>query len=107
MTIPGGGRYVAMGSSFAAGPGTGERAPGSPRRAGRSTRSYAHLAAAALGLDLHDVTFSGATTADLLGPSAAGQPAQLDAVTGDTRLVTITAGGNDVGYVPRLTLASL
>ena len=107
MLIPLGSRYVAMGSSFAAGPGLPKRVPGSPRRAGRSTGNYAHLLAAALGLDLHDVTFSGATTGDLLRPSAADQPAQLAAVTQDTALITITAGGNDVGYVPRLTLASL
>jgi lysophospholipase L1-like esterase len=102
MPIPGGSRYVAMGSSFAAGPGLPSRAPGSPRRAGRSTGNYAHLIARALGLDLHDVTFSGATTSDILGPSAAGRAAQLDAVTPETSLVTITAGGNDVGFVPRL-----
>jgi len=107
MPIPAGSRYVAMGSSFAAGPGLPSRAPGSPRRAGRSTGNYAHLVARALGLDLHDVTFSGATTSDILRPSAAGQPAQLDAVTPETSLVTITAGGNDIGYLPRLTLASL
>jgi lysophospholipase L1-like esterase len=107
MPIPAGGRYVAMGSSFAAGPGLPSRVPRSPRRAGRSTGNYAHLVARALGLDLHDVTFSGATTSDILRPSAAGQPAQLDAVTPATQLVTITAGGNDVGYLPRLTLASL
>jgi lysophospholipase L1-like esterase len=107
MRIPPGSRYVAMGSSFAAGPGLPSRVPGSPRRAGRSTGNYAHLLARALGLDLHDMTYSGATTGDLLWPSAAGQPAQLAAVTADTALVTITAGGNDVGYVPRLTLASL
>jgi lysophospholipase L1-like esterase len=105
--IPAGSRYVAMGSSFAAGPGIAPRAPSSPRRAGRSSGNFAHLVARALGLDLHDVTFSGATTSDILTPSAVGQPAQLDAVTTDTRLVTITAGGNDVGFVPRLTLASL
>jgi lysophospholipase L1-like esterase len=105
--IPAGSRYVAMGSSFAAGPGIAARAPASPRRAGRSSGNYAHLVAGALGLDLHDVTYSGATTSDIMAPSAAGQPAQLDAVTPGTRLVTITAGGNDVGYLPRLTLASL
>jgi lysophospholipase L1-like esterase len=105
MLIPPGSRYVAMGSSFAAGPGLKPRVPGSPRRAGRSMRNYAHLLAGALGLELHDVTFSGATTSDLLRPSANGQPAQLDAVTPDTALITITAGGNDVGYLPRLTLA--
>jgi lysophospholipase L1-like esterase len=107
MPIPAGSRYVAMGSSFAAGPGLPPRAPGSPRRAGRSGANYAHLVAAALGLDLHDVTYSGATTSDLLRPSAAGRPAQLDAVTPATRLVTITGGGNDVGFLPRLTLSSL
>jgi lysophospholipase L1-like esterase len=107
MTIPPGSRYVAMGSSFGAGPGLKKRAPGSPRRAGRSTANYAHLVAAALDLDLHDVTFSGATTGDLVSPAAGGRPAQLDAVTPETRLVTITAGGNDVGFLPRLTLTSL
>jgi lysophospholipase L1-like esterase len=105
--IPAGSRYVAMGSSFAAGPGIPARAPGSPRRAGRSSGNYAHLVARRLGLDLHDVTYSGATTGDILRPSAAGQPAQLEAVTPGTRLVTITAGGNDVGFLPRLTLTSL
>jgi len=105
--IPAGSRYVALGSSFAAGPGIPARAPGSPRRAGRSASNNAHLVARELGLDLHDVTYSGATTGDILRPSAAGQPAQLDAVTPATRLVTLTAGGNDVGYLPRLTLASL
>ena len=105
--IPAGSRYVAMGSSFGAGPGIAPRAPGSPRRAGRSASNYAHLVARDLGLDLHDVTYSGATTEDILRPSARGQPAQLDAVTRATRLVTLTAGGNDVGYLPRLTLASL
>jgi lysophospholipase L1-like esterase len=105
--IPAGSRYVAMGSSFAAGPGLTPRAPASPRRSGRSSGNYAHRVARALGLDLHDVTYSGATTSDILASSAASQPAQLAAVTPDTRLVTITAGGNDVGFLPRLTLASL
>jgi len=105
--IPARSRYVAMGSSFAAGPGIAPRIPASPRRAGRSSANYAHLVARALGLDLHDVTFSGATTSDILQASAVGQPAQLAAVTPDTRLVTITAGGNDVGFLPRLTLTSL
>jgi lysophospholipase L1-like esterase len=105
--IPAGSQYVAMGSSFAAGPGLAPRVAASPRRAGRSSVNYAHLVARALGLDLHDVTYSGATTSDILTASAAGQPAQLEAVTPDTRLVTVTAGGNDVGFLPRLTLASL
>jgi lysophospholipase L1-like esterase len=105
--IPAGSQYVAMGSSFGAGPGLTPRAPGSPRRAGRSASNYAHLVARALELDLRDVTYSGATTDDILRPSARGPAAQLDAVTAATCLVTLTGGGNDVGYLPRLTLASL
>ena len=68
--IPAGSRYVAMGSSFAAGPGLPVRAPGSPRRAARSASNYAHLVARNLALDLHDLTYSGATTGDILRPSA-------------------------------------
>lgn len=41
-------RYVALGSSMAAGPGITPRVPGSPRAAGRSQRNYPHLAADAL-----------------------------------------------------------
>ena len=55
------GVYVALGSSMAAGPGIKPRVPGSPRRAGRSTRAYANLVAEALEIDLIDVTYSGAT----------------------------------------------
>jgi len=107
IQIPAGSGYVAMGSSFGAGPGLPPRVAGTPRAAGRSTVNYAHLVAAVGGLRLTDVTFSGATTADLLGPRAGAQPAQVDAVSADTRLVTITAGGNDIGYIGALTLASL
>ncbi|WP_431219911.1 SGNH/GDSL hydrolase family protein [Leifsonia xyli] len=99
--------YVALGSSFAAGPGLPPRADGSPRRSGRSAVNYAHLYAASAGLRLRDVTFSGATTADLLSVSARGVPAQLDAVTPATRLVTMSIGGNDIGYLGTLALGSL
>lgn len=101
------GNYVALGSSFAAGPGLRPRAQGSPLLAGRSAINYAHLTASALRMPLIDVTYSGATTEDLLRPHRRGIPAQLDAVTPETRLVTITAGGNDIGYLGALTSASL
>ncbi|MDN4599483.1 SGNH/GDSL hydrolase family protein [Leifsonia virtsii] len=99
--------YVALGSSFGAGPGLRPRAPGGPRRSGRSAVNYPHLFAATARLRLRDVTYSGATTADLLGPGAGGVPAQLDAVTAETRLVTMSIGGNDIGYVGGLSIASL
>ena len=59
-------RYVALGSSVAAGPGIRPSADGAPFRAGRSARNYPHLVAEQLGLDLVDVTYSGATTANVL-----------------------------------------
>lgn len=100
-------RYVALGSSMAAGPGIRPRAPGSPRAAGRSARNYPHLVAEALGFDLVDVTFSGATTANVLTESQRGAPPQVEALDGTETLVTVTIGGNDVGYVPMLFAAGL
>lgn len=100
-------RYVALGSSMAAGPGIRPRAAGAPRASGRSARNYPHLVAHALNLDLVDVTYSGATTAHLLDEPQHGAPPQLEALDGSEALVTITIGGNDVGYVPLLMAASL
>jgi lysophospholipase L1-like esterase len=101
------GRYVALGSSVAAGPGLQPRAPGAPRRAGRSARNYPHLVAESLGLNLVDVTYSGATTANLLTDDQHRAPPQISALDGSEALVTVTIGGNDVGYVPLLIAASL
>jgi lysophospholipase L1-like esterase len=101
------GRYVALGSSMAAGPGILPRAEGAPRGSGRSARNYAHLVAERLNLDLADVTFSGATTAHVLADRQRGAPPQIDAVDGSETLVTITIGGNDVGYIPLLMAAAL
>lgn len=92
---------------MAAGPGIMPRVPGSPRRAGRSERNYPHLAAHALGLELTDVTYSGATTANVLDEAQHGARPQLESLRGDEALVTITIGGNDIGYVPALMAAGL
>lgn len=100
-------RYVALGSSMAAGPGIRPRAAGAPLRSGRSARNYAHLVAGRFGYDLVDVTFSGATTANVLAERQHGSPPQIDALDGSESLVTITIGGNDVGYVPLLMAAAL
>jgi lysophospholipase L1-like esterase len=100
-------RYVAMGSSMAAGPGITPRAAGAPWPSGRSARNYPHLVAAQLGLDLVDITYSGATTENVLRDRQFGAPPQINALDGSEALVTVTIGGNDVGYIPLLTLASL
>jgi lysophospholipase L1-like esterase len=100
-------RYVALGSSMAAGPGILPTAPGAPLRAGRSARNYPHLVAEQLALDLVDVTYSGATTANVLTDSLHGAPPQIEALDGSEDLVTVTIGGNDVGYVQLLFAAGL
>ncbi len=100
-------RYVALGSSMAAGPGIRPRAAGAPWAAGRSARNYPHLVAERLRLDLVDVTFSGATTAHVLADRQRGAPPQIAALDGSETLVTVTIGGNDVGYIPLLMAASL
>lgn len=99
--------YVALGSSMAAGPGIRPGAAGAPTASGRSARNYPHLVAHALNLDLVDVTFSGATTAHLLAEPQRGARPQIEALDGSEALVTITIGGNDVGYVPLLMAAML
>ena len=101
------GRYVALGSSMAAGPGIRPQVRGAPFGSGRSARNYAHLVAEQLNLDLVDVTFSGATTAHVLAERQRGARPQIEALDGSEELVTITIGGNDVGYVPLLMAASL
>jgi len=100
-----GARYVAMGSSYAAGVGIGPLVPDSPKRCGRNENNYPHLLAAEMGLTLDDVSCGGATTAHLLGPWSE-LPPQIDAVTPDTRLVTVTIGGNDLNYVRALMTAT-
>lgn len=93
-------QLVALGSSFAAGPGI---APVVDRTARRSGRNYPNLVAETLGADLIDVTVSGATTATILDTAqrtpGRTHPPQIEAVHADTDLVTVTAGGNDLGYI--------
>ena len=88
-------RYVALGSSFAAGPGIPAQDHG---LCGRSDHNYPSLVAAKLGLDLSDVSCSGATTADVTTTPQGSLPPQIDAVSAATALVTFTVGGNDIGY---------
>lgn len=111
MTRPAVIRYVALGSSMAAGPGIRPRATGAPLLAGRSARNYAHGVAERLGItsvvELVDVTYSGATTANLLQDRQHGAPPQIEALDGSEDLMTVTIGGNDVGYVPLLFAATL
>ena len=91
--------YVAMGDSAAAAPLVPSQ--GTPTGCLKSTNNYPSVLARRIGaVSFTDVTCSGARTEDLLSrsqPTHSGPvPPQLDAVRADTRLVTITVGGNDV-----------
>ena len=91
-------RYVALGDSFAAfGP---VAAPTSgPENCLRSTLNYpAVLARSATIGHLVDVTCGGARTIDMTGRQIPQTPPQFDALTGDTDLVTLSIGGNDIGF---------
>lgn len=91
-------KYVALGSSFASGPGLDI----ADSTCSRSRNNYPGLLARSLGLALTDVSCGGATVADVLGSSPLGQAPQIDAVAEDTELVTVTVGGNDAQYLVRL-----
>ena len=97
---PGSGpRYVAMGDSAAAAPLVPDQAE--PVGCLKSTNGYPSVLARRMGAaSFADVTCSGARTEDLVSraqPTRTGAvPPQLDAVTADTQLVTVTVGGNDV-----------
>lgn len=93
--------YVAIGDSFASGPGI---APQRASGCARSERNYATLVATALDANrFTDASCGGARTTHLTDPQAAGEvtnPPQLDAIDADTTLVTFgTLGGNDLGLV--------
>jgi len=93
---------VALGSSFASGPGVTVRVPGSSLPCGRSADNYAHQLARQRHLALVDMTCNGATTENVLRRGQWFQPPQIAAVGADTRLVTVTIGGNDVSYLRNL-----
>ncbi len=90
--------YVALGDSYAAAP----QLPGGnlsvPCK--RSDANYpAVLAEELTPVTLDDVSCVGAMTAHMTGKHGS-MPPQLDALSADTDLVTITIGGNDKGLFP-------
>jgi lysophospholipase L1-like esterase len=89
-----GARYVALGSSFAAGAGIEPQSP----ECGRSGRNYANLVAEELDLELVEASCGGAVTANITDTPQGANPPQIEAVTADTALITVTVGGNDLGY---------
>ncbi|HEU0087693.1 MAG TPA: SGNH/GDSL hydrolase family protein [Pseudonocardiaceae bacterium] len=97
----GAGHYVALGDSFAAGPFIPEQRR-DPTGCARSTHNYPALVAAALDVtEFTDVTCSGAATRDMTVAQVVpmgSNPPQFNALRTDTDLVTVTIGGNDIGF---------
>jgi lysophospholipase L1-like esterase len=95
--------YVALGDSYSSAAGVLPLVPDAPPGCSRSQLNYAHdIAAQTRPASFTDVTCSGARTSDFYSPQDVTPPdgtirPQLDAVTEDTRLVTMTIGGNDEG----------
>lgn len=97
-------RYVALGDSAVAGAGI-KQSDQEPCL--RSDHNYPSLVADALGVgDFVDVSCPGATTDDVLygQTQSDGEPTppQIEQVTKDTDVVTISIGGNDDQYIPLL-----
>jgi lysophospholipase L1-like esterase len=100
---------VALGSSYAAGPGL---PPVVEKAAMRSGVNYAHQLADRLDARLTDLTVSGATTATIASQAQRtlrGKtfPPQVHGVPDDADLVTVTAGGNDMNYIGTLLRLAL
>jgi lysophospholipase L1-like esterase len=87
--------YVALGDSYASGAGAGSYLDGPCRR---SSNAYPALQGEDF-LSFRFVACSGATTRSL--------KAQFRALTPATTLVTITVGGNDLGFVDVMTTCTL
>lgn len=91
--------YVSLGDSYAAGPLIPNQLP--PFGCLKSDHNYAHLAAPSIGLTLRDPSCSGAETEDMTqtqnvepGPN----PPQFNSLDSETKVVSLTVGGNDIGF---------
>jgi lysophospholipase L1-like esterase len=93
-------RYVALGDSYAAGPVIPVQLP--PFGCLKSSSNYGHLVQLQTPFpEFADPTCSGAKTEHMTetqnvdpGPN----PPQFDSLTADTTAVTLTIGGNDIGF---------
>lgn len=80
--------YVALGDSYSSGTGTGDYFD---EDCLRSAKAYPQLLASGLSAELDFAACSGATTNDLLTE-------QLESLDAETDLITVTIGGNDIGW---------
>jgi hypothetical protein len=91
--------YVALGDSYTAGPIIPNQI--APLGCLKSDHNYAHLAAPTIGLTLRDPSCSGATTVDMTNPQSTElgtNPPQFNSLDAETTRVSLTIGGNDIGF---------
>ena len=93
-------RYVSLGDSYAAGPLIPVQLP--PFGCLKSSNDYGHLTQRQLRFpEYRDPSCSGARTThmtQLQGVSPGPNPPQFNSLTTDTSMVTLTIGGNDIGF---------
>ena len=95
------GPFVALGDSFAAGNLIPATPSGNPAGCLRSSHDYGADAAASLGARYIDATCTGASTRDMTRPEAVllgTNPPQFASLGADDSVVTLTIGGDDVGF---------
>jgi lysophospholipase L1-like esterase len=94
--------YVAIGDSYTAGSGIGSPVGDLGAGCGQTTRNYPRLAAERLGATLSDASCAGASTGNAFTNQTVNGdqvwPAQLNFLTKDTDLVTVSFGYNDLGF---------
>jgi lysophospholipase L1-like esterase len=95
------GQYVALGDSYTAGPLIPPPNPDFPGCI-KSLNNYPHLVAKDRHLPLSDVSCSGAKTDDMthsqdVDPNP-DPPPQFSALKSNTKVVSFTIGGNDIGF---------
>lgn len=91
--------YVSLGDSYAAGPLIPNQLP--PFGCLKSDHNYAHLSAPSLGLTLRDPSCSGAKTNHMTeqqNVELGSNPPQFNSLDGETKVVSLTIGGNDIGF---------
>jgi lysophospholipase L1-like esterase len=92
--------YVALGDSYTAGPLIPLQIQ--PFGCLKSNNNYAHLAQRTMAFaEFRDPSCSGAETEDMTqaqGVTPGPNPPQFDSLDADTQIVTVTIGGNDIGF---------
>jgi hypothetical protein len=92
--------WVGLGDSYAAGPLIPSQSL-NPLGCLRSSRNFAHIAAANRGMSLADVSCSGAKTTHMTAAQstdAGTNPPQFNALSAATKVVSLQIGGNDIGF---------